>query len=206
MSEEAVQNDGPAPVSAAKPNTAVIVSEIGLPFESAKVAKMAMKNKGLEIDAWEVGPYEEGYGIYPKGLAPFDKKSVKINMTAVSPVKEAEKEKYWKAMFGPKTTPNDTIDVQLAVNGEVLNIQREEPVIIPDRFRVCADNATITQYTQRPGETRQMVGRMRIYNYSIMGEASEEEYIAFKNRGNQIQRDHLDRMQKEAQPNRAVQQ
>ena len=96
---------------------------------------------------------------------------------------ESEIEKYWHVMFSDKTSPNDTDDVELSVNGETLVIQRGVKVIIPDRFKVCADNATYQQFTQVPGKPRKLRGTIKVYPYQLMGEASQKEFFDLKRKG-----------------------
>ena len=92
-------------------------------------------------------------------------------------------EKFWRVMLSDKTSPNDTDDVELSVNGETLMIQRGIEVIIPDRFKVCADNSTYQQFTQIPGKPRKLRGIIKVYPYQLMGEAKQEDFIKMKRKG-----------------------
>lgn len=101
------------------------------------------------------------------------------------------KEKYYRVMFMEKTSPNDTDDVELAVNAETLVIQRNVEVIIPERFKVCADNATYQQFKQVPGKPRKLRGTIKVYPYQLLGETTEEAFIKMKRMGDKQTKDHI---------------
>ena len=92
------------------------------------------------------------------------------------PVSKVWKEKYFWVRFDAKRSINDSDDVVLSVNGEVRNIKREEKIVLPERYLVCADNTTYPHFTQMPGEPRKIVGRIKVYPYDRIGEATEKEY------------------------------
>jgi len=99
--------------------------------------------------------------------------------------------KYYRVMFLDKSSPNDTDDVELSVNAETLVIQRSIEVIIPERFKVCADNATYQQFKQVPGKPRKLRGTIKVYPYQLLGEATEAEFIAMKRKGDKQTKDHI---------------
>jgi hypothetical protein len=126
----------------------LIVGKDGKPFDNVKAAKASMNGKGIK--SYDVVTVEGGF-------------AVKV-------------EKYYKVRFHAKASPNDPEDVQLSVNGDTLIIAREKDVIIPERFKECADHATYPQFRQLPGETRKIVGRIRVFPYDLLGEATEQAY------------------------------
>ena len=93
---------------------------------------------------------------------------------------EAAKEKFHLVRFHVKRDANDTDDVVLSVQGNPLQIERDKEVIIPERYRVCADNARYPVYRQMPNEPRKIVGEVLVYPYSWVREATEAEYLAMK--------------------------
>lgn len=105
--------------------------------------------------------------------------------------KEAPKEKYYRVIFMDKSSPNDTDDVELSVNAETLVIQRGVEVIIPERFKVCADNATYQQFKQVPGKPRKLRGTIKVYPYQLLGEATESEFIKMKRQGDKQTREFI---------------
>lgn len=107
------------------------------------------------------------------------------------PVPAPFKEKYFRVTFSDKSSPNDSDDVELSVNGETLVIRRGLEVIIPERFKVCADNATYPHYTQIPGKPRKLRGHIRLYPYQLVGEATEAQFIKMKRDGNKQTRDFI---------------
>lgn len=120
-------------------------------------------------------------------------KSSKSNKSskAVKAAADEFVEKYYRVMFSDKSSPNDTDDVELSVNGETLVIRRGLEVIIPERFKVCADNATYPHHTQIPGKPRKLRGHIRLYPYQLIGEATEAQFIKMKRDGNKQTRDFI---------------
>ncbi len=97
---------------------------------------------------------------------------------------QVPEEKFYRVLFSEKSSPNDTDDVQLHVNGETLVIQRNKEVIIPERFKVCADNATYQQFSQKPGKPRKLRGTIKIYPYQLMGDATLNDFQKMRSVGN----------------------
>ena len=94
------------------------------------------------------------------------------------------KEKFYRVRFAAKSHPNDEDVVTLGVNGEMLVIQREQDVVIPERFLEVANHAIVPQYRQLPGLARKVVGKVQTYPYANLGEATESEFIRLRNEGN----------------------
>ena len=59
-------------------------------------------------------------------------------------------------------------------------IERDKEVIIPERYKVCSDNARYPVYRQMPNEPRKIVGEVLVYPYSWIRESTEAEYLAMK--------------------------
>jgi len=90
--------------------------------------------------------------------------------------KKGGKERFFRVKFADKRSPNDSDDVVLSVNGEVRHIQRGKEVVLPERYLICADNASFPQFTQMPGEARKIVGHIKVFPYDRIGEATEKDY------------------------------
>lgn len=90
--------------------------------------------------------------------------------------KENTGEKYFKVKFHSRSNPNDNENVELSVNGETRVIERDVPVVLPERFLECARNATHPQFRQEPGKQRKMVGKVTTFPFDVLGESSESEY------------------------------
>jgi len=150
------------------PEQTMILSTAGTPFSSEATARSSMAQRGLSQDLYRIISHKEGnvdgYAIFLKPEVP--------------------KEKYYRVQFNEKATPWDTDDVILAVNGEILQIQRGVKVIIPERFKVCADHATYPHFTQMPNAPRKEVGQIKTYPYSEFGEVTELEYKKMLSAGN----------------------
>lgn len=139
----------------------LVVSKDGKPYDSRKALAMAMVKKGIK--SYSVIPIDDGYA--------------------------GRVEKFWRVRFQAKASPNDPQDVMLSVNGETLIIAREKEVIIPDRYRECADHATFPQFRQLPNQPRKIIGRIKVFSYDLLGEASEAEYMAQKAAGTKKTKD-----------------
>jgi hypothetical protein len=99
------------------------------------------------------------------------------------PKPKAPEEKYYRVMFSQKASPSDPDDVELSVNGETLVIKRGVEVIIPARFKECADNATFQQFRQLPGKPRKLIGHIKVFPYQLMGESTKPEFDKMKTDG-----------------------
>lgn len=109
-------------------------------------------------------------------------------MPTTTPQKQA-KQKYFRVKFAAKSNPQSADQVTLGVNGELVVVQREKEVVLPEKFLEAADNATVLQYKQLPGEPRKIVGKVQTFPYVKIGEASEAEYLKMKSEGTKALRD-----------------
>jgi len=150
-----------------------IFSSQGIPFKSEQRARSAIEQKGLSLDDYMVQSYEDGYIIVPRP-------------------KKDKVEKYYRVIFNHKSNPNDEDDVTLIVNGETLVCQRGVEVIIPGRYKECADHATYPVFKQRPNEARKQVGTVMVFPYSLVGEATEQEYLKMLTEGNKKTREAIE--------------
>ncbi len=91
----------------------------------------------------------------------------------------AEQEKttgFSKVRFHERSSSNDPKDVEFAVNGDVLQMQRNKELIIPNAYREVADHAVRDKYEQVDGQVK-AVGKIRAYTYDFLGTATEKEYL-----------------------------
>lgn len=153
-----------------------IFSGAGVPFKTEQIARSAIEKKGLDPNLYIVQSYDGGYIIVPKP--------------------KQIPEKYYKVRFNQKSDPNQEDDVTLIVNGEVLLMQRGVDVIIPGRFKECADHATYPQFRQKPNEPRKVVANIQVFPYALSGEATEEEYKKQLASGNKKTREDLEKTAK----------
>jgi hypothetical protein len=102
-------------------------------------------------------------------------------------------EKYFKVRFHDKSNPEDQDNVELSVNGEVLVLQREKEVVLPERFLICAQNATYPVYKQLPGKQRKIQAWVKTFPFSNLGEADEKEFIRQKTEGNKKTKENIQR-------------
>jgi hypothetical protein len=114
---------------------------------------------------------------------------------------EEAPEKYFKGRFHAKSRPDDedkvTLGVHNDVSGEVLVIEREKDVVLPERFWDCARNAHYPQFRQLPGQPRKIVGKVLMFPFEILGESTREAFLAQKKEGTDKLKAGLDKELKE---------
>jgi hypothetical protein len=88
--------------------------------------------------------------------------------------------RYFRVIFNPKGSANETDDVQLCVNGDWLICQREQPVIIPEAYLNAARDARRIMYATVPGQPLKRLNPIMEYSFRIEGSATHEEYLASK--------------------------
>jgi|GEM_PF-1694549 len=133
----------------------------GEPYKSMKMVTMAMEQKKFDPEVYKAVK-AQGQSGYCIQFLDFD----------IAP----EYRGYWQVKFNAKTTPNDSDDVQLVVNGETLIMQREKKVILPGRFLENADHATYLHFRQVPHQPRKIVGKIKTYPYERIRASSKQEY------------------------------
>lgn len=147
----------------------------GKPFVNRKAAEIAMPNLNLSANDW---------GVFQAA----DNSGWEIRKIKKQPAPVQQLEKFYRVKFAAKASPNDHDDVVLAVNGEVLVAQREKEIVIPARFREAADHAYYQQFKQLPGMPRKIVGKVLVYPYQFIGDATEQEYRTMLTEGTRKQR------------------
>lgn len=158
----------------------------GRPFKTEAAARSARAAKGLHPDEWDVRPIEGNEVGFVLAKKLFGDEPTKTGTVASIGVdkKEAKGEEYHWVRFHDKTNEQDPDDVVLGVNGEVLLIQRNEWVILPHRFLVCAENAVHPHFKQLPGHPRKQVGTIRTWPHDTKAEpATREQFLEMKRLG-----------------------
>jgi len=102
-------------------------------------------------------------------------------------------EGYRWVRFHIKSKPDDADDVILSVQGNVLVMQRDKKVPVPNRYIDLVQNAKCPQFRQMPNEDRKVIGEIRTYPYDDLGEATEKDYLEWKTDGTKASRDSLER-------------
>ena len=177
----------------------LVLTKGGKPFKTEQAANLVRSTKGLG-NSHDVVPYAEGYALQDRkipqpqpgeqgqnlpqhertGQPP--KPAAPVSTRGDAPSRPPA-EKFHRVKFQNKSHANDPDSVELACNGEVLQIQRGVEVVIPERFKEIADHAVEPQYRQVPGEERKVVGEVRRWPYDWYGEATREEYLQMKAAG-----------------------
>ena len=156
----------------------IVVAKDGTPYKTTQVAALQQSRMRLQA-THNIVEYEGGYA-----LMPVDPAGVKSTKTGTDG-KKADEEKYWRVRFHPMSDKNQHKSVILACNNEVLHMQRDEIVTIPQRFREIADNSVETRYSHEPGRDRQEIGHIKTYPYDVIEESTKEEFETQKRQGNE---------------------
>ena len=98
-------------------------------------------------------------------------------------------EGYWEVIFAPAGNLNDPIDVQLMWEGQCLIMKRMTEVVLPGFYLEVADNATQDNFIQNEKVGRKKVGVIQKYPYTVLREATMEEFLSQKASGDRIMRD-----------------
>ena len=101
------------------------------------------------------------------------------------------KESFYWVNFLPSNDPNAPEDVTLAVNGEIIQCQRQKDVCIPGRFRECAQNAIQRKYKHEPGKPRKTLTPVMTFPFNDLRPGTRQEYVDQKAEGNKIQKDYM---------------
>jgi len=191
--------------------TGLIVTMAGRPFSTAQAAGLVMGKKGLSPETHEIVQVQGGFAISQKNdLPPQQPSQVRISPTVesgavekstlVAPAVEkvAEEKVFW-GRFAPKSKESDSDTVVLSVNGEVVQMERDKLVPLPERYWDVARNGTYPQYKQLPGIPRKVVAKIRTYNFEIVREGTWAEFEAERKQGTTRTREAMEREQQMAE-------
>lgn len=148
----------------------LIVAATGQPFKTDTAARASMTKLKLHAGTHRIVVAGDGYAI--------QKPEADQDIPIAKHI-----ETYWRVKFNAKSHVNESDDVMLSVNGEVLIMKREQEVILPERFLVCADNATYPHFQQLPNKPRKVIGHIKTFPYTRLGEATKREYETQRNAG-----------------------
>jgi hypothetical protein len=98
-------------------------------------------------------------------------------------------EGFWEVQFAPMKDPNDPKDVRLTWENQCLIIKRMTPVVLPGFYLENADHATRDTYEQSPERGRVKVGTIQEFPYTVLREATMEEYVEMRATGDRIMRE-----------------
>jgi len=174
----------------------LIISKEGKPFANERLAKLAITGRRLNPTEHTIVEVDGGFAIKKITSAvemPVEIKDEKGDVVALNQKKEEYVEKFYKVRFHDKSNPNDTNDVSLGVNGEILVAKRNEETIIPGRYAECARHATHDIFKQLPGERRKITGKVMTFPFDVICEVSQAEYLTLKSEGTKKTQEALDK-------------
>lgn len=183
-------HDEPLTISAEENATGIVLDD-GEPFVSKKAATARLKDMLMPAGAWEVDQYGNGFAIMRK-VEPVAEEAEEALEQPVAAAPVAEPYKWVR--FHSKSNPMDPDEVILAVNGEVLQIRRNERIPVAQRFLECADHARYRHFTQEPGKDRKVDREIHKYPFDILGEATRDDFVRWKRAGTKATREHAERV------------
>ena len=171
----------------------IITTSSNEPYKTAAAAAMALAKKDLAANEWSVEPYGAGFAIArnarPQKPEILEGEKLVDRSSAAGTFHKGEK--YFRVRFHERVTKNEPRDVELRVKGELLQIQRGKIVIIAERYRECADHTRRPHYISLPNDPLKREGFVHTYPYDVLGEATEEEFLALYKQGVEESRKNL---------------
>lgn len=126
------------------PQQPMTLADDGNPFASEKDANEFLKLKEFDPKIFKVFKQGGGFCIFNTAILPAGLVKTltenKKKTAAKSPT--TPKMKYFHVKFQQKSTENDDNCVSLSVNGDVIIMQRDTDVILPESYLEAADHAT----------------------------------------------------------------
>jgi len=174
----------------------VIVTKSGDPYKTRQAANLSIGAKKLNPAEWEAVEIDEKQFVIARKAkvdgavapAPVAAPAAPVAVTEEKPAAPVvEKEKYWVLKFNDRASKNETEDVPLSVNGETIVLHRGKEVIVPGRFRECADHTRQPLWEHwndsllnEENSGRKRTGTKTTYPYTVIRETTEEEFRAMK--------------------------
>ena len=180
-------------MSASQPMT---LAPDGNPFKNKKDANEYIKKQEFDAKFNKAYKHQGGWCIFDLSVLPNGMKDMleAASKESASPSTGTgvPKMKYFKVIFQAKTNPNDENDVPLSLNGTTILSKRDVEVILPQSYLEVADHTVKSQYEQKPGHDRKVVGHIRKFMYQKLGEVTQADFEAFKKTGNAIRDKEID--------------
>ena len=178
-------HDSPEPQKKSVRPDSIIISAQGRPFRTEAAARAALINKRLEERKHRVVPFEDGEesGFAIERIEARAPLETEDGPSLLAKERKVKGERYFWVKFFNKMRHTDTDRIVLGHNGDILDIGREIAVPIPERFMRVADDSIEIHYSQKPGEPRKIAAKIPSAPYTVIGEASREEYLDFLEKG-----------------------
>jgi len=164
-----------------------IKTAAGTPFKTIKSASFTMAQKSLDVREWQIIPVPGGFAIERKTDLPPSASSPKPARERIDSSGEAKEvpvehmsSRFFVVNFGAQRDKNEPVDVVLSLNGAPLVMKRQVEVIIPGSYLEIAQHAHILHFEQLPNKPRKVDAHIDVYPCTILREASEAEYKAFR--------------------------
>jgi len=126
------------------PQQPMTLADDGNPFASEKDANEFLKLKEFDPKIFKVFKQGGGFCIFNTAILPAGlvKTLTENKKTTAAKSPTTPKMKYFHVKFQQKSTENDDNCVSLSVNGDVIIMQRDTDVILPESYLEAADHAT----------------------------------------------------------------
>ena len=183
------------PTQETTPQTAAVAAQPmtmapdGKPFPNKESADKFIKSRELDPASHKAFKHQGGYCVFnltgwPNEIIETFRAAKEAEASASASLPKAMT--YSWVTFQAKGNSNDETEVPLSLNGTTIISQREQRIILPDSYLEVADHTIKSQYEQKPGHKRKIVGKIRKFIYQRHASATLEEFMEFRKTGNAI--------------------
>jgi len=165
----------------------LILAPNGEPFKSIEAAEKYLKNKELNDDIFGLTKEAGGWAI-AKHRVIADRQAKELQTAPPATAAKTVKMKYLRIKVQAKGSPNDLDHVPLSLNMVERRVMRGQEAILPENFVQLMEDAKYTAWetSTDPEQPLKNAGEIQRFPFSIIGEATEEEYEAMLASGNAI--------------------
>jgi len=142
----------------------VFVKEDGTPYPDMGTAVRILRAKNLSEDEWEPIEVDGGYAVR------------RIGSDALP---NLDSEPYFWVRLANRSDVNQTLDVSVAVNGELLVIQRGKEVPLPHRFIQALRDACYPVYDMESGG-KNIIGEVQTYPLEVIRPARKKDFEEYR--------------------------
>lgn len=125
------------------------------------------------------------------------KKEFEATQEATAKKRGKSKREYKRVRFHEKSQDGQPVDIVLAIGDEVLVVRRGVETIVPQVFLEVADHAVVVGWKYNPETQANVPTRIQKYGYSLIGDATEEEYLKLKSEGTEKTKEELARSEQQ---------
>jgi hypothetical protein len=194
MPQSTERTNGPDPVK---------MGRDGKPWGTREAAEKHLADEQLDLDVWGV-TQRAGKWIIAKHVWILQQAKEREEDAAAASAKPQGPKKYVLVRFMEKSDPNDLPHVPIAVQGRQLRGIRGKECVLPQEFVEGLQHAVQQQWEPnsdpKPGEPpARIVGQFLRYPFTVVREASSDEFQAALKEGNALTKAGVDEVLRQNQ-------